>query len=206
MFGAVKLTNNADISKYKYSGYGIGFDGHGTFSFPIGGFGQNVIIFGVDISSSVDVDNKKKDILILGEGHTQGLYKTALTAEKNYSINFTVIKKKFCLRLNYNGTNSYLFYIIYIKNLYNLFYIYVMEQTVIFLLFCAEIIKFKAKNSEIIATPLCLGNISEDFSNVNMKKIGLLGYVYDFSVDYDAIAVDDMLNIHKYLMKKNSIV
>ena len=67
MFGAVKLTNNADIDKYLYSGYGIGFDRKGSFSFPGGGFGLNVIIFGVDMSSSVHVDNKKKDILIIGK-------------------------------------------------------------------------------------------------------------------------------------------
>ena len=60
MFGAVKLTKNADIDKYEYSSYGIGFDRPGSFSFPGGGFGCNVITFGVDISSSVYVDNKKK--------------------------------------------------------------------------------------------------------------------------------------------------
>ena len=65
-----------------------------------------------------------------------------------------------------------------------------------------EIYKFKAKYSEIIATPLCLGNISKDFSVDNMKKTGLNGYVYDFSVDYDSIAVDNILDIHKYLMEK----
>ena len=60
LFGAVKLTKNADISKYKYYGYGIGFDGKGAFSCPSGGFGNSVIIFGVDMSSSVHVDSKKK--------------------------------------------------------------------------------------------------------------------------------------------------
>ena len=68
-----------------------------------------------------------------------------------------------------------------------------------------QIHKFKSKGSEIVATPLCLGNISKEFSVDNMKKTGLNGYVYDFSVDYDAIAVDDILDIHKYLMEKNSI-
>ena len=66
--------------------------------------------------------------------------------------------------------------------------------------------KFKAKDSDIVATPLCLGNISKDFSVDNMKKIGLNEYVYDFSVDYDTIAVDDILDIHKCLMKKNNII
>ena len=69
-----------------------------------------------------------------------------------------------------------------------------------------EIYKFKAKDSKIIESPLCLGNISKDFSVDNMKKTELNGYVYDFSVDYDAIAVDDILDIHKYLMEKDGIV
>ena len=69
-----------------------------------------------------------------------------------------------------------------------------------------EIYKFKAKDSEIVASPLCLGNISKDWSVDNMKKTGFNGYVYDFSVDYDAIAFDNILNIHKYLMKKNNMI
>ena len=89
---------------------------------------------------------------------------------------------KFCLNLHYNGANSYLF----------------VNGT--------EIYKFKAKDSEIVASPLCLGNISKDWSIDNMKKTGFTGFVYDFSVDYEAIAVDDIKNIHKYLMKKNTIV
>ena len=129
LFGAVTLTKNADIDKYWYSGYGIGFDRKKAFSFPgVVGFGQNVIIFGVDMSSSIHIDNKKKYILILGKGPTEGLQHT-LTAKKKYSINFTVAKKKFCLSLHYNGANSYLF----------------VNGT--------EIHKFKAKDSEIVATP-----------------------------------------------------
>ena len=93
-----------------------------------------------------------------------------------YSINFTVTKNKFCLSLGNNGPNNRLF----------------VNGT--------EIFKFKAKDSEIVATPLCLGNISKDWLVDNMKKIGFNGYAYDFSVDYNAIAVDDMLDI-----KKNNI-
>ena len=182
MFGAVKLNKNAGIDGYKYSGYGIGFDRRETFSFPTGGFGNNVIIFAVDMSYSIHVDNKKKDILILGEGPTQGLDDTTLTAEKKYSINFTVTKRKYCLSLHYNLSNSHLF----------------VNGT--------EIIKFKAKGSEITAVPLCLGNVSEEFSVDNMTKTGLNEYVYDFSVDCDGIAVDKILDIHKYLIKKNGIV
>ena len=73
LFGAVKLTKNADIDKYKYSGYGIGFDGKGFYSRPTGGTGRNVIIFGADMSSSTNIKNKGKDILILGLDPTQRL-------------------------------------------------------------------------------------------------------------------------------------
>ena len=93
LFGAVTLTKNVDIDKYGYSGYGIGFDRKSSFSFPSGGIGQNLTIFGVDMSSFAHIDNKKKDILILEKGPTQELEHT-LTAEKMYSINFTVTKKK----------------------------------------------------------------------------------------------------------------
>ena len=82
LFDAVTLTKNADIEKYKYSGYGIGFDRRSSFSFPSGGFVQNVLIFGTDMSTSVHIDNKK-NILVLGIGPTQGLEST-LTAEKMY--------------------------------------------------------------------------------------------------------------------------
>ena len=99
-----------------------------------------------------------------------------------YSINITEHSKKFCLSLHYNGANSYLF------------------------VNGSEIHNFKAKDSEIIATPFCLRNISKDWSVDNTKKTQLNVYFYDFSVDYDAIAVDDTLDIHNYLMKKNDIV
>ena len=92
LFGAVNLTKNADIDKYGYSSYGIGFDGRSSFSFPGGKFGQNVLVFGTDMSSSTHIDNKKRDILVLGKGPTQGLEHT-LIAEKMYSIDFTLKKK-----------------------------------------------------------------------------------------------------------------
>ena len=65
-----------------------------------------------------------------------------------------------------------------------------------------EIYKFKAKDSEVLATLLCIGNISKDLPIDNMKKTGFNEYVYDFSVDFDATDVDDIKDIHKYLMKK----
>ena len=83
--------------------------------------------------------------------------------------------------MHYNGANSYLY----------------VNDT--------EIYKFKAKDSEVVASPLCLGNISKDWSVDNMEKTRFNGYVYDFSVDYDAADVDYIVDIHKYLMKKNDI-
>ena len=80
--------------KKGYSGFGIGCDIRSSFSFPGGGFGRNVLIFGVDMSSSPHIDNKKNEILVPRKGPTQGLEYT-LTAEKMYSINFTLTKKTF---------------------------------------------------------------------------------------------------------------
>ena len=82
--------------------------------------------------------------------------------------------------MHYNGENTYLF------------------------VTGAEIIKFKAKDSEIVAAPLCLGNISKNWSVDNMKKTGFNGYVYDFSVNYDATDIVDILKIDKYLMRKKT--
>ena len=125
------------------------------------------------MSSSPNIDNKRNDILILGKGPAQGL-EHKLTAEKLYSINFTEHNKMFCLSLHYNGANSYLF------------------------VNGVEIIKFKAKDSEIVVTPLCL------FLNMIWKRLDEMD-VFDFSADYGAIAVDDILDIHKYLIKKRNI-
>ena len=82
LFGAVKSTKNADISTYKYSGYGIGFDSKGSFSHPNGGFGANVIIFGADISSSAHANNETRSILVLGKDFIQGIDNTTIYAEK----------------------------------------------------------------------------------------------------------------------------
>ena len=104
------------------------------------------------MNSSIHVDNKKKDILILGKGPMQGLGEHLLTAEKTYSTNFTVSNKKFCLSLHYNEANSYLF----------------VNGT--------EIYKFKAKDSSIVPIPIYLGNISKDLSTwkKHEKKRGLV--------------------------------
>ena len=129
------------------------------------------------MSSSTKIDNRKKDISVLGKGPTQGLELT-LIAEKMYSINVTENNKNFCLSLHYNKENSDLF----------------VNAT--------EIIKFKSKDPEVLAHLLCLGNISKDWPVHNMKKkTGLNGYNYDFSD-----AIDDILDIHEYLKKKNNII
>ena len=126
------------------------------------------------MNSSVHIDNKGKDILILGSIPTQRLGEHSLTTEKMHSINFGATGKKFCLNLYYNGTNSYLF------------------------VNCTEMIKFKTKDSELDSNILCCENSSKDFSVNEMKKPGLYGTVYEFSVDYGVISVDNILNIHKY--------
>ena len=133
------------------------------------------------MSSSAHIDNKKNYILVLGKGPTQEIEHT-LTAEKMYTIKFTVTNKKFCLSLYYNGANSYLF----------------VNGTGIY--------KFKSRDSEIFVSPICLATIAKDWLTDSMKKAGFTGYIYDFSVDYDPISVDDIKDIHKDLMKKNDMV
>ena len=102
-----------------------------------------------------------------------------LTGEKEHSIIVTEQQKKYCISLPYDGVNSYTF-----------------DDVV-------EIYKLKAKIFEINVAALCLGNVSKDFSVNNLKKTELHRYVYGFLVDYDSIGVDDILDIHRYLMKKS---
>ena len=95
-----------------------------------------------------------------------------------YWINFTKTNTKFCLSLHYNGANSYLF----------------INGT--------EVHKFTEKDSEIVQNNLCLGKVLKYFLASNMKKTGFNGQIYDIILDYDAVIVDDILVIYKYLMKK----
>ena len=98
-----------------------------------------------------------------------------------YSINFSATKKRLFLSLHYIGDNSYLF------------------------VNGKEIVKFKEKDSEIVEDPIFLGNISKDFSESNMKKTGLYGSVYYFSIDRNAVTVDKILDIHDYPHKKYAV-
>ena len=104
-----KASKNADLDKYKYSGCGIGFYSRSEFQFTDLSVGKNAIIFRADMSSFVYIDNKNRDILILGEGSTQGLYDTILTAVAKYPINFTQPRKRFVLTsIIMEATVSYL--------------------------------------------------------------------------------------------------
>ena len=95
MFVAVKFRKNVNFDKYKYFGFGIGFVVNGNFLLS---FGKNVLIFGVDMSSSVHVDNKKKDFLIFGKGIKQEIDDATLTTKNVYTINFSEQQKKVCFR------------------------------------------------------------------------------------------------------------
>ena len=122
------------------------FDSRSEFSFTDGIMGIDLIIFGAYMSSSVHIDNKNKDILILGEGSTEELDDTTLTAKPKYPINLTQSRKVFVLSLHCNGRNSFLF----------------VNAT--------KICQSKAQDSEIKPYPLCLGNISKDYTIDNMKE------------------------------------
>ena len=116
MFGAIKITKNADISKSNYPGYGICFDEGDWFGHTVkkGNFdrttnARNVIIFGSDMSFSVHVTNRANNIYVMGVDSIQGINDTTIYAEKNFHNNFTELGVKFVLSFHYNGDNSYLF-------------------------------------------------------------------------------------------------
>ena len=182
LFGGVKITKNAtDTSKHKYEGYGICLDEGGTFTKGNINNGRNLIIFGVHEKSITHATNKASNIYIMGDFLVQGINDTTLYAEKVYSQNFTATDKKMLLSLHYNGDNSYLF------------------------INGKEELKFKAKDYQIVKEILCLGNISDDWTNDNAKKTGLYGSIYDFAVDYTEISVKNIYHIHRYLMIKHDI-
>ena len=130
------------------------------------------------MSSSVQANNRANNTLVLGKDFTQGINGTTVYAEKTYSTNFTVTNKKICLSLHYNSDSSYLF------------------------VNGKQIVNFKAKDSETVPYPLCLGNVSKDFSPLNTTNTRLYGYIYDFSVNYEAIANDKILDIHKCFLQQ----
>ena len=148
-------------------------------------FARNVIIFGVDNSSSSHLDNIKNVFLILGEGDTFGINRSLAAPGKLFNINFRKAKTKFCLSFHYNDENCYLF------------------------VNGKEINKSKASNKNVnFPSQYCLGSISNKFESEEVKSedVSFIGNLYDFSVDYDVIDKCNISNIHKYLMIENSIL
>ena len=132
------------------------------------------------MSRSVHASNKTQNVLALGKDFIQKINNTTIHAEKMYSPNFSVENKIFVLSLHYNGDNSYL------------------------LVNGQKVTQFKAKNSEIGTNEMFLG--TSDILNLSPKDVNdikLYGNDYDFSVDYSVISNENILKIHKYLMKNN---
>ena len=140
------MTKDVDTDKYYYSGFGVSFFVRGIFSLPDGSFGKGVIIFSGDMTSTAKFQRK-------GSDHT------TLTAEVEYSINFSEQRNKFSLSLHYNESNSYLF------------------------VYATKIYQFNANDSWTTAYMLCLENILKHFSVENIKKTGLNVYAYDLMYD-----------------------
>ena len=170
LFGAMKITKNADYSKNNYTGYGLCFDEGGEFGHTVkqGNFNRttnarNVIIFGVDMSSSIYATNRANNIYVMGKEFIQGINDTTIYAEKLFHNSFTELGEKFVLSLHYNGDNSYLF-----AN-------------------GRQELKLKAKDDQMINEKLCLGNLSGEWTKSESEKTGLYGNIYDFVVDYGAI-------------------
>ena len=138
--------------------------------------GKNIIIFGVDMGLSVDLVNKNIDIIVLGEAPTQELDNSALQAEAEYPINFTQSRKRFGLTVHDNGSNGFLF----------------VNGT--------KTYQFKAKDSKIKDYTLRSGNISKIFTVNDMKKSGLKAGLTFFSVDFNPIDTNAILDVHKYLI------
>ena len=189
LFIAMKITKNADYSKNNYTGYGLCFDEGGEFShtvrqrnFDRTTDARNVIIFGVDMSSSIHATNRANNIYVLGKKFIQGINDTTIYAEKLFHNNFTKLGEKFVLSLHYNDDNSYLF-----AN-------------------GRQELKFKAKNDQIINEKLCIGNLSSEWTKSESEKTGLYGNIYDIVVDYRAInGVKPIYDMHRYLMTKHNI-
>ena len=199
MFGAVKITEDpSDSDHEKYSGYATAFDEGSDLSFGNIVNGNNVIIFGADMSFSSHERNRQNEMYVLGKDFIQGVTTvgptalsgktskgTTIYAEKLYKHNFTEPNKEFVLSLHYNGDNFYLF------------------------VNGGEELKFKSKtfDNEMKQNILCLGNLSSDWSSINSTNTELYGSVYDFAVDYSLVnSVGTIYDIHRYLMKKDNII
>ena len=189
LFGAMKIIKNTDSSKNNYTGYGLCFDEGEEFCHTVrqGHFdcttsAKNVIIFGVDMSSSIHATNRANNIYVMGKAFIQGINDTTIYAEKLFHNNFTEFGLKFIISLHYNGDNSYLF-----AN-------------------CRQELKFKAKDDQLINEKLCLGNLSDQWTTSESEKTGVHGTIYNFVVYYRAFnGVRPIYHMHRYLMTKHNI-
>ena len=186
LFGAMKITKNADTSKYDYKGYGICFDESEQFThvrkegnFKHTTLTRNVIIFGVDMSFSKHANNKAKNIYVMGKDYVQKINDTTIYTEKMYYRNFTDSGRKFVLSLHYNG------------------YLFVNGR---------QELKFKAKTDQLVKEKLCIGNLSDQWTTSESEKTGVYGNIYDFVVNYKPIVgVDPIYDMHRCLMNKRKI-
>ena len=184
-----EITKNTDSSKNNYTWYDLCFGVEGAFGHTVrqGNFNRvtnakNVIIFGVDTSSSIHATNRANNIYVMGKEFIQGINGTTIYAEKLFHNNFTKFGVKFVLSLHYNGDNSYLF-----AN-------------------GRQELKFKAKDDQIINEKLCLGNLRDQWTTSESEKTGVYGNIYDFVVDYKVInGVKPIYDMHRYLMIKHNI-
>ena len=156
----MKITKSTDSSKNNYTGYGLCFDEGGEFSHTVreGNFNhvtnaKNVIIFGVDTSSSIHATNRANNIYVMGQDLIEGINDKTIYAEKLFHNNFTEFGVKFVLSLHYNGDNSYLF------------------------VNGRQELKFKAKDDQIINEKLCLGNLSDQWTTGESEKTGVYGNI-----------------------------
>ena len=183
----MKITKNTDSSKNNYTGYGLCFDEGGEFghtvkqgNFNCTTYAKNVIIFGVDMNSSIHATDRANNIYVMSKDFIQGINDTTIYAKKLFHNNFTEFGVKF-VSLHYNGDNSYLF-----AN-------------------GRQELKFKAKDDQIINENLCLENLSSEWTTSESEKTGLYGNIYDFVVDYKPIVgVDPIYDMHRYLMIKHN--
>ena len=189
LFGAMKITKNTDSSKNNYIGYGLCFDEGGEFGHTVkqGNFNltinaKNVIIFGVDMSSSIHATNRANNIYVMSKDFIQGINDTTIYARKLFHNNFTEFGVKFVLSLHYNGDDSYLF-----AN-------------------GRQELKFKAKTSHLVKEKLCIENLSDQWTTSESEKTGIYGNIYDFGVDHEAInGVKPIHDMYRYLMTKHNI-
>ena len=177
LFGFVKLTENADLDKHKYSDYSTEFNSRSEFLFINGSYGKNVI-FLADISLVMLADSKGEDILIFGKGPTQGLDDTTLTAKAKYPIDLRQSGRRFVLSLHYDGSNSFLF------------------------VNASKVYQLKAKKSEIKRLWTVFRSCFKRFYNYKYEKNAIKGVVKLFSVDFNPIDTNNFFDIHKYLMKR----